>query len=109
MSFSPNTPRRPPIKPQPANVFNTESDKKDGAITTLNITVVHSSYYFSIRPEDILYDQTGLGRAWSVEKVKLNGGSGKVSQCELSLKLTDTTSGSRPAPVKFQELFSTVL
>lgn len=89
-----------------SNTFTSDKDRKDGSITTLNITVPHTSYWHSIRPEDVCFSRSGL--PFAVEKVKISGGTGKVTQCEVSMRLTDlegNTITSKPSGTKFEDYF----
>jgi hypothetical protein len=108
-NFGKGIPKPKPPTKSATSTFTTEKERKEGVITTLSVTVVHSAYFFSVRPEDIFFEQTTSGRAYSVEKFKISGGAGKVTQLEIGLRLTDTSEGKKPPPAKFQDFWSTLL
>lgn len=99
---------KPPTKPD-TNTFNSEADRKEGVVTTLNVTVPHSAYFFSTRPLDIMFEQTILRRPYTVEKVKIFGGAGKVTQLELGLRATDDSTGLPPQLTTTADFWNTVL
>jgi hypothetical protein len=90
--------------------FNTDKDKKQGTVTTLTVTVPHSAYWFTIKPQDICISQTNEPVGYFVERVKITGGTGKVTQCELQLVLTDqSTTIPIPKQIGFSDYFDIVL
>lgn len=89
----------------PSNVFVSDKQEK-GIVTTLSVVVPHTAYWLSIRPQDICYTKSGI--PFTVEKVKLSGGSGKVTQCEIAMRLTDLQGNqvtNNPKDVEFQNFF----
>jgi hypothetical protein len=90
--------------------FNTDKNRKQGTITTLSVTVPHSSYWFTIKPQDICISQTNVPVGYFVERVKITGGTGKVTQCELQLVLTDQgTAIPVPKQISFPDYFDIIL
>jgi hypothetical protein len=90
--------------------FNIDKNKKQGTVTTLSVTVPHSAYWFTIKPQDICISQTNVPVGYFVERVKISGGTGKVTQCELQLILTDQgTIVPTPKQIDFPDYFQTFL
>lgn len=84
------------------------SEKKtEGIVTTLTITVCHSAYWLTVRPGDICVTRDNL--AFSVERVTLEGGAGKVTVAEIIMRLAETNTPLTAAAVNWETYWGTVL
>lgn len=86
--------------------FSSEK-KTTGVVTTLSVTVCHSAYWLTIRPLDICIDRSS--RAFSVERVKVSGGVGKVSVLEMNMRIAETSTKTTLSPVNWKTYWEQVL